>query len=76
MAIDNMSDPDPAAEAPRGAGPQPETLHGPTLLEQALAYHKTVEGEYGCPGETCPGVQRLVVFLQSALAAAEAKVSR
>jgi hypothetical protein len=34
--------------------------------EAALAYHKatdgTGEGEYGCPGVTCPGVQRLANF--------------
>lgn len=39
----------------------------------ALAYHKatdgTGEGEYGCPGVTCPGVQRLADFLQSSLEA-------
>lgn len=34
------------------------------LVAKALIYHKTVEGEYGCPGETCPGVQRLVVLLE------------
>lgn len=32
----------------------------------ALDYHKAVdgsgEGEYGCPGATCPGVQRLAAF--------------
>lgn len=30
------------------------------LLELAFAFHVGIEGEYGCPGETCPGVQRLV----------------
>lgn len=41
--------------------------------ELALKYHKAVdgtgEGEYGCPGVRCPGVQRLANFLESALAA-------
>jgi hypothetical protein len=28
-------------------------------IEQlALDQHKVVDGEYGCPGLTCPGVQR------------------
>lgn len=39
-----------------------------TNLERAIAYHKTVEGEYGCNGATCPGVQRLVAFLDAATA--------
>ena len=30
------------------------------LLEMAFAFHVGVEGEYGCPGQSCPGVQRLV----------------
>ena len=36
-------------------------------LEQlALAYHKSEngEGEYGCPGVECPGVQRLTRFAE------------
>ena len=32
----------------------------------ALHYHKTAEGEYGCPGLTCPGVQRLLTLLRDA----------
>ena|SRR3990167_296997 len=50
--------------------------HGPNLANQvrvepppraaieqlALEYHKVHEGEYGCPGLSCPGVQRLIVF--------------
>lgn len=28
----------------------------------AIAYHKDIEGEYGCPGLTCPGVKRLITF--------------
>jgi hypothetical protein len=31
------------------------------LLELAFAFHVSIEGEYGCPGATCPGVQRLAV---------------
>lgn len=34
------------------------------LVQKAILYHKTVEGEYGCPGESCPGVQRLVALLE------------
>lgn len=34
------------------------------MVLKALNYHKTVEGEYGCPGEECPGVQRLVTLLE------------
>lgn len=30
----------------------------------ALQYHKTVEGEYGCPGVGCPGVQRVLAQLE------------
>lgn len=41
----------------------PETQR---LQEIALDYHETVEGEYGCPGLSCPGVQRLVKLLESA----------
>jgi len=33
----------------------------------ALEYHKTVEGEYGCPGQSCPGVKRLVLLLVAAV---------
>jgi hypothetical protein len=46
----------------------PETAGGlaAKLEELALAYHKNPaplgEGEYGCPGLTCPGVQRLLRF--------------
>lgn len=36
------------------------------LVQLAIAYHKNVEGEYGCPGPTCPGVQRLVRLLRQA----------
>jgi len=28
----------------------------------AIEYHKTIEGEYGCPGKECPGVKKLVAF--------------
>lgn len=48
-------------------------------LARAIEYHKTVEGEYGCPGESCPGVQRLVLLLnehQSALAAEHAALKQ
>lgn len=32
-------------------------------IEQlALKHHKEQDGEYGCPGVTCPGVQRLTEF--------------
>lgn len=37
-----------------------------TNLELAIEYHKTVEGEYGCPGASCPGVKRLVALLEKA----------
>lgn len=30
--------------------------------QAALEYHRAQEGEYGCPGKSCPGVQRLVAF--------------
>jgi len=40
----------------------------------ALDYHKTIEGEYGCPGVTCPGVQRLVALLDQASAPAPSAV--
>ena len=34
------------------------------LKALALDYHKTWgEGEYGCPGQECPGVKRLVRLL-------------
>lgn len=35
-----------------------------TIEELAIAYHKSPEGEgeYGCNGLTCPGVQRLIAF--------------
>ena len=41
-----------------------------TPVEQmAVEYHKRTdgkgEGEYGCNGLTCPGVQRLVTFAQA-----------
>lgn len=26
----------------------------------AIEFHQQIEGEYGCPGATCPGVRRLV----------------
>jgi hypothetical protein len=49
---------------PREAAPsRPETLRA--LMEKlALEYHKADEGEgeYGCPGLSCPGVQRLTAF--------------
>jgi hypothetical protein len=34
------------------------------LTALAIEYHKSMdgEGEYGCPGASCPGVQRLVKF--------------
>jgi hypothetical protein len=35
-----------------------------------LEYHKTIEGEYGCPGLSCPGVQRLIAFALKCVAAA------
>ncbi len=44
--------------------PQPQDAR---LLELATTYHKTVEGEYGCPGPSCPGVQRLVGLLELAV---------
>ena len=34
-----------------------------TLRKVALAFHRDIEGEYGCPGESCPGVQRLIAKL-------------
>jgi hypothetical protein len=54
----------------------------PTLREQieqnALRDHKVVDGEYGCPGQTCPGVQRLIRFYEGVarltLDAVEAKL--
>lgn len=44
-----------------------------TIEELALEYHKRDrdkggEGEYGCPGATCPGVQRLIGFAKCVLA--------
>jgi hypothetical protein len=39
----------------------------PTLFDVALEYHTTIEGEYGCPGASCPGVQRLVTLLDRAV---------
>jgi len=30
------------------------------LIELAFGFHVGIEGEYGCPGIICPGVQRLV----------------
>lgn len=38
----------------------------------AIEYHKTQEGEYGCNGITCPGVQRLVAFGRACAAAGQA----
>jgi hypothetical protein len=32
------------------------------IVALAIAYHKTIEGEYGCPGKECPGVKNLVAF--------------
>lgn len=47
--------------------PQPSAAKSATddaierkLLELAFGFHVGIEGEYGCPGATCPGVQRLV----------------
>ena len=40
-----------------------EAFHN-LLVAKALMYHQTIEGEYGCPGVTCPGVQRLVTLLE------------
>ena len=37
------------------------------LLAIALQFHREIEGEYGCPGESCPGVQRLVAWLRSGI---------
>ncbi len=39
------------------------------LAERALIYHKSPEGEgeYGCPGVMCPGVQRLTGLLTRAV---------
>jgi hypothetical protein len=45
--------------------PPDDTRHA-EFVSLALEYHKTVEGEYGCPGATCPGVQRLVSLLEQA----------
>lgn len=39
------------------------------LVVLAYAYHKETEGEWGCNGVTCPGVQRLVVLLREGTAA-------
>lgn len=39
-----------------GAQPQAGTLEA-----LALQFHRTIEGEYGCPGLACPGVQRLII---------------
>lgn len=39
----------------------PETQR---LQEIALAFHREIEGEYGCPGVACPGVQRLAAIFQ------------
>lgn len=38
------------------------------MAQAALTYHKTVEGEYGCPGLECPGVKRLITFGQECAA--------
>lgn len=40
------------------------------LNRAALHYHKDIEGEYGCPGMTCPGVKRLQVFAAACAALA------
>jgi hypothetical protein len=38
------------------------------LMALALDYHKNWgEGEYGCPGATCPGVERLSKLLRLAV---------
>lgn len=44
--------------------PRRGTFTEAQLVERAIEYHKADwgEGEYGCPGATCPGVQRLVRF--------------
>lgn len=45
----------------------PETADGNSPLEEAreiariaMDFHRNIEGEYSCPGVTCPGVQRLI----------------
>ncbi len=54
--------------------PAPAAVPGEVarLIEQlAIEYHKSPdgEGEYGCNGLTCPGVQRLIGFVSSVVAA-------
>lgn len=39
------------------------------LVEMAIRYHKIEEGEYGCNGIACPGVQRLIALLQRVVSA-------
>lgn len=34
------------------------------LEELAIRFHKEIEGEYGCPGASCPGVQRLILAMK------------
>ena len=50
---------------------RPEDMRA-QLEAMALLYHKRTdgegEGEYGCPGLTCPGVQRLLKFAAAAFA--------
>lgn len=42
------------------------------LLELAINHHKIEDGEYGCNGASCPGVQRLLLFAKRAVEAAGA----
>jgi hypothetical protein len=46
-----------------------------TVEESALEYHKAEDGdgEYGCPGVECPGVQRLAAFWSPVIAEAESR---
>lgn len=44
------------------------------LLKLAIDYHKTIEGEYGCNGATCPGVKRLVTLLSQVTARVAAQL--
>ena len=54
-----------------GLKPQRVAQEGEALRERiaklAIEYHKSQEGEYGCNGLTCPGVQRLIVFANAAI---------
>lgn len=36
------------------------------LEKLALHQHMVIDGEYGCPGVTCPGVQKLITFAEAA----------